>query len=147
MIDTIRVYVTDPELAPVRAHPNDAGFDLRIAEDVRLSPGQDAIVGTGVHMAIPTGHTGIVSLRSRMTKLDIEMPSGIGVIDSDYRGEIKVSLKNGDDSLTVELKRAERVAQLLVVPIELPTLDFVADKQQLGATERGSGGFGSTGSI
>lgn len=93
MLDKIKAYVTDPELIPTRAHPNDAGCDLRIAEDVRLSPGQDAIVGTGVHMAIPAGHTGIVALRSRMSKLGIEMPNGIGVIDSDYRGEIKVSLK------------------------------------------------------
>ena len=124
-----------------RATDGSAGFDLRVGEDAILAPGEHELVSTGTRVAIPDGHVGFVFVRSSLgAKYGIALRNGTGVIDSDYRGEIALSLvNNGTDAICLD--RGERVAQLVVVP-------FHGDAERVGTldvTERGEGGFGSTG--
>lgn len=142
--------LTDPSLAPVRANPTDAGLDLKSAYDVTLTKGVRTLVGTGVHVKIPPHHVGLLVARSSLSKKNIILTNSVGVIDSDYRGEILASLMYigsdvalGGDWIT--LTRGERIVQLLVLPIALPTP--VYGKQDWFDTERGVGGFGSTGAF
>jgi dUTP pyrophosphatase len=133
----------DPELpAPATAHDGDAGVDLRARSDVVLAPGAWQMVPTGIAVAIPEGHAGFVAPRSGLAaRHGISVVNGPGVVDAGYRGEINVILINhGADA--VELRRGERVAQLVVVPIARVELHEVA---ALPDSERGKGGFGSTG--
>jgi dUTP pyrophosphatase len=133
----------DPELpAPAAAHQGDAGLDLRTREDVVLPPGTWAMVPTGIAVAIPIGHAGLVAPRSGLAaRLGIGVVNGPGVVDAGYRGELKVILINHGDQ-DVRLRRGDRVAQLVVVPIAAVELVQVAE---LPDSERGDGGFGSTG--
>jgi dUTP pyrophosphatase len=134
----------DPELpTPESAHDGDAGIDLYAREDTALPPGRWAMVPTGVAVAIPEGHAGLVAPRSGLAaRHGISVVNGPGVIDAGYRGELKVILINhGKDA--VLLGRGDRVAQLVVVPIALVELEEV---KELPDSERGHGGFGSTGS-
>lgn len=142
--------LTDPSLAPVRANPTDAGLDLKSAYDVTLTKGIRTLVGTGVHVKIPQNHVGLLVARSSLSKKNIILTNSVGVIDSDYRGEILASLMYigsdvglGGDWIT--LTRGERIVQLLVLPIALPTP--VYGEQDWFDTERGVGGFGSTGAF
>ncbi len=126
-------------ILPTRAHPEDAGMDLYASEDVLLGPGGGLLANTGIAMAIPQGYVGMIADRSSLGKKGIKTAGGI--IDAGYRGEIKVILRN----LTPEevlLKRGERIAQLLILPIATPR---VLEVQHLDSTDRGAGGFGSTG--
>ena len=127
---------------PTRAHPGDAGLDLYSAEALRLEPGERSLVATGVAVAIPHGHAGLVAPRSGLAvRHGISIVNAPGVIDSGYRGEIKVNLINlGAEP--VDVSRGDRIAQLLVVPIEGAEVVEVDD---LDDTARGAGGFGSTG--
>ena len=133
----------DPELSePSIAHEGDAGIDLRSRIDVTLEAGEWAMVPTGVAVAIPAGHTGLVAPRSGLAaRHGISVVNGPGVVDSGYRGEIHVILINHGDE-TVSLGRDERIAQLVVVPVAHAELEAVTE---LPTSERGSGGFGSTG--
>ena len=115
-----------------------AGLDLVLANDVVLREGEVQKVGTGVHVEIPVGHVGLVFLRSSIS--DVTMTNGVGVIDSDYRGEIILKLRGV--SRYSRYTAGDRVAQLVVVKY-LPVNVVVSD--QLSSTERGEGGFGSTG--
>ncbi|GLZ54588.1 dUTP diphosphatase [Actinomycetospora sp. NBRC 106378] len=141
-LDLVRL---DPGLpAPTRAHPDDAGLDLRTTTDVRLEPGERVLVGTGVAVALPPGHVGLVCPRSGLAARDgIGVVNAPGVVDAGYRGEIRVCLVNHDRHRAVELRRGDRVAQLLVQRVELPSVRVV---EALPATARGGNGFGSTGS-
>jgi dUTP pyrophosphatase len=134
----------DPELpTPESAHDGDAGIDLYARQDTALAPGQWAMVPTGIAVAIPEGHAGLVAPRSGLAaRHGISVVNGPGVVDAGYRGELKVILINHGDE-TVLLGRGDRVAQLVVVPIVLADLEEVA---ALPESERGHGGFGSTGS-
>lgn len=127
---------------PEYAHDGDAGLDLRIREAATLEPGERRIMGTGVSVAIPTGCVGLLFPRSGLaSKTGVALSNCVGVIDSGYRGEIKASLvNNGTEAVTLEA--GERVCQLVVVPFVPCTLNPV---ESLGETERGAGGFGSTG--
>lgn len=128
---------------PTYAHPGDAGADLRAAHDVVLAPGERALVGTGVSIALPDGHVGLVTPRSGLAaKAGLSIVNAPGVIDSGYRGEIKVALINLDPQQSIELAAGDRVAQLVVVPFVSATFTPVAT---LDATVRGVGGYGSTG--
>ena len=136
------LYKLDPEglEPPSYAHPGDAGFDLRAAAECRIPPGGRQLVPTGVRFVIPEGFVGLVWDRSGLAAA-----SGIhclaGVIDSGYRGEVKVVLQNlGDDSFTVE--RGMRIAQMLIQPVVRAELVQV---ENLENSSRGEGGFGSTG--
>ena len=139
----IRLKRLDPDLpVPERAHPGDAGIDLYAAEAVTLAPGERALVGTGIAVAVPEGHAGLVTPRSGLAaRHGISIVNAPGVVDTGYRGEVKVSLVNlGAESFSVE--RGDRIAQLVVVPVSTEPVEEVDD---LDATTRGEGGFGSTG--
>jgi dUTP pyrophosphatase len=129
---------------PERAHEDDAGYDLRAAEDARLGPGERTSVGTGVAIAIPEGHAGLVLPRSGLAaKHGITLPNSPGLIDSGYRGELRVLLLNTDRSEVFEVTAGDRIAQLVVVRAE--PLEF-EESRELEETARATGGFGSTGS-
>lgn len=127
---------------PAYAHDGDAGIDLRITKDVVVFAHETLPVGTGIAMAIPEGYFGDLRPRSGMaTKRGITLANTPGTIDSTYRGEIIVPLRNMTSS-PVYIERGERVAQLLIEPVAHATLDEV---DELDETERGDNGFGSTG--
>lgn len=128
---------------PARAHPGDAGLDLHAAEDVSLKPGERASVATGLAVAIPEGYAGFVVPRSGLAaKHGVGVVNAPGLIDCGYRGEIRVLLVNLDPSEAVELRRGERIAQLVIQRVEEATLREVTE---LPPSARGEGGFGSTG--
>jgi dUTP pyrophosphatase len=128
---------------PARAHPGDAGLDLHAAEDVTLKPGERASVATGIAVAIPEGYAGFVVPRSGLAaRHGVGVVNAPGLIDCGYRGEVRVLLVNLDPSEAVELRRGERIAQLVIQRVEEPTLREVAE---LPPSARGEGGFGSTG--
>ena len=124
---------------PTRAHADDAGLDLYSLEDAELGLGEGRVVRTGVAMAIPAGHVGLVCDRSSMAKRGFKTAGG--VIDAGYRGEVGVMLWNISRHAQA-VKKGERIAQLLVIPISTPA---PVDSDDLGQTARGVGGFGSTG--
>lgn len=129
--------------APAYAHDGDAGLDLRAAAEVRLEPGQRAIVPCGFSIAIPQGYAGFVLPRSGLaTKHGITVPNSPGLIDSGYRGEMMVSLVNLDAREAFTIERGARIAQLVIMETPEASLRAVDD---LGVTERGAGGFGSSG--
>jgi dUTP pyrophosphatase len=128
---------------PARAHPGDAGLDLYSAADVTLKPGERASVPTGIALAIPFGYVGLVTPRSGLArKHGLGMVNTPGVIDAGYRGEVMLLLMNLDPHEAIELKRGERVAQLLLVRAEAMP---VVEVETLPESSRGEGGFGSTG--
>ena len=133
----------DPELSdPSAAHEGDAGIDLRSRIDISLQPGERAMVPTGIAVAIPDGHAGLVAPRSGLAaRHGISVVNGPGVVDSGYRGEIQVILINHGTE-PVALQRDERIAQLVVVPVAHGELEPVAE---LPESDRGRDGFGSTG--
>lgn len=139
---TLKVVVDGPDLIPERKTRGSAGLDLRVKEDVELVAFQVRVVGTGVRVAIPDGYVGLVFLRSSMALRDIQLANHVGVIDSDYRGEIMLPLQYVGPYRGCVLNRGERVAQLVIVPylhVDVQVVD------RLDETERGEGGFGSTG--
>jgi len=128
---------------PAHAHEGDAGYDLFAAESARLEPGERASVGTGIAVAIPDGCAGLVLPRSGLAaKHGITLPNAPGLIDSGYRGEVRVLLLNTDAAEPFELSVGDRIAQLVLVPFESGPAEEVAE---LDETVRGVGGFGSTG--
>jgi len=135
----------DPELPmPMRAHPEDAGADLHSAEDLVLQPGERALVATGVAIALPVGTVGLIHPRSGMAaKHGLSIVNTPGTIDAGYRGELKVCLLNTDRSEPIEITRGMRIAQLVIQRVELVGFTEV---DALDETQRGDGGYGSTGS-
>ena len=128
---------------PTYAREVDAGLDLHAAHGVTLPPGGRALVGTGLAVAIPAGHAGFVLPRSGLAlSRGVTILNAPGLIDAGYRGELKVLLVNHDAATTVTLRRGERVAQLVVQRVERAEPVPV---DELPASERGAGGFGSTG--
>lgn len=135
----------DPDLPlPAHAKPGDAGVDLRATEAVTLLPGGGrALVPTGVAVAIPRGYAGFVQPRSGLAlKHGVTVLNTPGLIDADYRGELKVLLINTDPAEPFVIERGERIAQLVIQAVE--HVDFV-EVEVLDETERGEGGFGHTG--
>jgi len=129
--------------APVYAHPGDAGADLTAAEAVRLEPGERALVGTGVRIALPDGHVAFVVPRSGLAaKHGITIVNAPGTVDAGYRGEIKVALLNTDAAEPYDIGIGDRIAQLIVMPV--PRARFLP-MTELPDSIRGEGGFGSTG--
>lgn len=128
---------------PKHQQEGDAGVDLHAREDIKIEAGEWKLVPTGVAMAVPEGYVGLIAPRSGLAlRSGIGVVNGPGVLDSGYRGELKVILINhGQEEVTLE--RGERIAQLVVVPateVELVEVDELPD------SGRGEGGFGSTGS-
>ena len=135
----------DPELPlPAYARPGDAGLDLRAAEDAELAPaGGRALVATGLAIAIPEGYAGFVQPRSGLARNHgVTCLNTPGLIDSGYRGELKVLLVNTDPDEPFPVRRGQRIAQLVIQPVVTASL---VEVDQLPPSERGSGGFGSTG--
>ena len=129
---------------PAYARPGDAGLDLRAAGDAELAAGGGrALVGTGLAIAIPEGYAGFVQPRSGLARdHGVTCLNTPGLIDSGYRGELKVLLVNTDPHEPFIVRRGERIAQLVIQPVAAATL---CEVEILPPTDRGSGGFGSTG--
>ena len=134
----------DPDLPlPSYARSGDAGLDLLAAEDVTLGPGERHAVATGIAVAIPDGYAGFVHARSgRALREGLALANAPGLIDSGYRGEIKVIVVNLDATEKIVIKRAEKIAQLVIQAVERADIQVV---DELDGSERGVGGFGSTG--
>ncbi|HEX4363832.1 MAG TPA: dUTP diphosphatase [Solirubrobacteraceae bacterium] len=128
---------------PVRAHEDDAGYDLHALESATLTPGQRAMVRTGIAIELPPGHAGLVMPRSGLAaRHGIALVNAPGLIDAGYRGELCVLLLNTDGAATFEVSPGDRIAQLVIVPVAAPA---VVEADALAATVRGEGGFGSSG--
>jgi dUTP pyrophosphatase len=140
----IPVLRIDPDLPlPSYARSGDAGLDLFAAEDVSLHPGDRAEVRTGLAVAIPEGYAGFVQARSgRAAREGLAVVNGPGLVDSGYRGEIKIIAINLDPTTPIEIKRGDRVAQMVILKVERAELEVV---DTLPPSERGEGGHGSTG--
>ena len=133
----------DSVLTPAYAKPGDAGLDLYAAQDASINPGCREIISTGIAIAIPEGYAGFVQPRSGLAAREgLTIVNTPGLIDSGYRGEIKVIALNTDLENTIQIERGERIAQLVIQEVPVVTIDVV---DELDATERGEGGFGSTG--
>jgi dUTP pyrophosphatase len=144
--DTITVPIKrinpDVEL-PGYAYEGDAGLDLRSAEDVSLKPFERRLISTGLAVAIPEGYAGFVHPRSGLAlKQGLSMANTPGLIDAHYRGELKICAINLDPTHTIEVKRGDRIAQLVIQKVPVVKLVDVAE---LDETDRGAGGFGSSG--
>jgi len=127
---------------PERAYSGDAGLDLASCERVELGPGERALVGTGLAVAIPEGFAGFVQPRSGLAaKHGITVVNSPGLVDSGYRGELRVVLLNTDRERPFVVEPAMRIAQLVVLPV--PELELV-EVEELPASERGVRGFGSS---
>ena len=135
--------LSEAALPPARAHDGDAGYDLHAAEEASIPPGARASVGTGIAVAIPPGHAGLVVPRSGLAaRHGITLPNAPGLIDPGYRGEVRILLLNTDPDEPFDVAAGHRTAQLLLVRFESPELE---EAQSLAETARGAGGFGSTG--
>ena len=128
---------------PSYAHAGDAGLDLFAAESLTLRPGQRTAIPTGIAVAIPEGYAGFVHARSgRALKEGLALVNAPGLIDAGYRGEIKVIVVNLDPSSDIDIKRGDKIAQLVIQPTARAE---VVDADELTESSRGEGGFGSTG--
>lgn len=140
----IKFYVTEECLAPRCMRPGDAAYDLRAAKSVVIKPGETVIVGTGVYAALPFGYAGLLMPRSSAIDTKIKLDNTIGLIDSNYRGEIKAAVFNstGED---MYIAFCERFVQLAVVRVYDGDVAIVNSKEELGDTNRQEAGFGSSG--
>jgi dUTP pyrophosphatase len=140
----LQVVRLDPAaILPTQANTGDAGYDLHALEAAELAPGERAMVRTGIAVEISPGHAGLVLPRSgNAAKHGIAVVNAPGLIDAGYRGEVKVLLLNTDRSEPFGVAPGDRIAQLILVRVETPPVEEVAE---LGASDRGEGGFGSSG--
>ena len=143
MIELAFQRLREDAVVPVRAYPGDAGLDLAACERVELGPGERAVVGTGLAVAIPEGYAGFVQPRSGLaSRHGISVVNAPGLIDSGYRGEVRVLLLNTDREEPFEVSVGDRIAQLVLVAYAAPEVEEVGE---LAESTRGLGGFGSTG--
>ncbi|MDN0054389.1 dUTP diphosphatase [Collinsella ihumii] len=135
----------DPEVElPTYAYEGDAGLDLRANESVEIPPHERVLISTGIAIALPDGYAGFVQPRSGMAlKRGLSIANTPGLIDAHYRGEIKVIAVNLDPRETIRIERGERIAQLVIQ--QVPVVHLV-EVDELNETDRGAGGFGSSGS-
>jgi dUTP pyrophosphatase len=140
----LRVRRLHPEARlPTRAYDGDAGLDLYAVDTMTLEPGDRASVSTGIAVEIPPGQAGLVLPRSGLAaRHGIALVNAPGLIDAGYRGEVRVLLLNTDREVAFTVAPGERIAQLVVVRVETP---IVTEVQELALSERGAGGFGSSG--
>lgn len=128
---------------PSYAYDGDAGLDLRSKEDVTLAPFERRLVGTGLAVAIPEGYAGFVQPRSGLALREgLSTANTPGLIDAHYRGELKVCAINLDPSKSIHIERGERIAQLVIQQVPVVSL---LEVDELDETDRGTGGFGSSG--
>ena len=141
---SVQVVRLDPDLPlPSYAHPGDAGADLLTTVDLTLTPGERALVPTGLAIALPDGYVALVHPRSGLAaRHGLSIVNAPGTVDAGYRGEIKVMLINHDPAEPIELRRGDRIAQLVVQRFERARFVEVGE---LPDSVRGDGGYGSTG--
>ncbi len=141
---TVPIHRIDPELPlPSYAHDGDAGLDLYSSQTVTLDPMERVLIGTGIAVAIPVGYAGFVQPRSGLAlHAGLTLVNTPGLIDSHYRGEIKLIAINLDPSTPIHIVRGDKVAQLVIQRVERASL---VETETLDATERGERGFGSSG--
>ncbi len=141
---TLPIKRLDPTVElPSYAYEGDAGLDLRSNEDVTLAPFERKLVSTGLAIAIPEGYAGFVQPRSGLALREgLSMANTPGLIDAHYRGELKVCAINLDPSKSIHIERGERIAQLVIKQVPAVSLQEV---DELDETDRGVGGFGSSG--
>ena len=142
-MNTLPARFTHPHAElPTRAHPTDAGLDLAASETTHIAPGVVTLVPTGIAVAIPDGYFGLLTARSSLAaKKAMTLANGVGIIDSDYRGEIKIPIIPLDGCHNL-IQAGQKIAQLIILPIATPTIEVVSE---LPESARGQGGFGSTG--
>lgn len=142
MPETLEVLI-NAAVMPEVAHPGDAGADLRSTEEYELAPGERKTIGTGVSIALPDGYVAFIVPRSGLAaKHGITIVNSPGTVDAGYRGEIKVTLLNTDQSNPFSIAVGDRIAQMIVMPFARARFIEV---DRLPESERGEGGFGSTG--
>lgn len=142
MTDVVEIPIL-ADTPPRYAHPGDAGADLMAAEGATLAPGERALIGTGVSIALPEGYAAFVVPRSGLAaKHGITVVNSPGTVDAGYRGEIKVTLLNTDQRETFVVEPGDRIAQVIIMPVSRAVFTPVAE---LPDSVRGTGGFGSTG--
>ena len=129
-------------MPPFRATEESAGLDFMSAYDYKLLKGTTKKVNTGIAVEIPKGYVGILSIRSSLAKQGLSLANSIGVIDSDYRGSVDALIRYAGEGESYSLSRGDRVFQMLVIPVSIVDVKVV---NELSSTERGDGGFGSTG--
>jgi dUTP pyrophosphatase len=128
---------------PSYARPGDAGLDLAAAIDAEVGPGERVMIPTGVAVAIPPGHAGLVLPRSGLASREgLTLANSPGLIDAGYRGEVTCAVVNLDRERTVSIKRGDRIAQLVIVAVPWVEPNWT---EELPPSERGEGGFGSSG--
>jgi dUTP pyrophosphatase len=144
MRPTLLVTRLDPTLdLPRYQRVGDAGLDLHAAQSITLGPGERGVVGTGIAIAIPDGYVGLVTPRSgTAVSAGLSMVNTPGIVDSGYRGEVRIALINHDLREPIVIDRGARVGQLVIVPVA--TVEVI-ETAELPPSERGEGGFGSTG--
>ena len=142
-MNTLPARFTHPHAElPTRAHPTDAGLDLAASETTQVAPRVVTLVPTGIAVAIPEGHVGILAARSSLAaKKAMTLANGVGIIDAGFRDEIKVPVIPLDGCHNL-IQAGQKIAQLIILPIALPTVEVVSE---LPESARGLGGFGSTG--
>ena len=138
----MKIKVLDKNCIPKKLHSIDAGFDLRAREAVSVFPQDTEFIPTGVCVEIPVGFVGLLFPRSSISKTPLRMANSVGVIDAGFTGEIEVPLYNTSDVEIRDVEQYARIAQLVIVPIADVSIEIVSE---LDDTERGNGGFGSTG--
>ncbi len=143
---TVRILRLDKDLPlPSYAHALDAGVDLFTTVDIVLAPGRRQLVPTGIAISLPTGYAGFVLPRSGLAARNgLTIVNTPGTIDAGYRGELKVCLINTDTRAAIELRRGDRIAQLVIQRVE--TVNFI-EVDVLDDTQRGTGGYGSSGGV
>ena len=144
-VPVVKVAKTDPQARmPTKGSAHAAGWDLYCLEDTEVKFRSSVKLRTGLRVAIPEGYEGQVRARSSLGSKGLILPHSIGTIDADYRGELFVLMTWIGEGESYEVKSGERIAQLVIAPI--PEVGFTeVDEEDLGETERGEGGFGSTG--
>lgn len=138
----MKIKLLDTNCLPIKAHAYDAGYDLKSRVITSVFPQDTEFIPTGVCVEIPAGYVGLLCPRSSISKTPLRMANSVGVIDSGFTGEIKVPLYNTSEVEIRDIEQYDKIAQLVIVPcmsFELEPVDELDD------TERGDGGFGSTG--
>lgn len=138
----MKIKVLDKNCIPRKAHSIDAGFDVKARNEFVIPPKETVMIPTGVCVEIPVGMVGLLFPRSSISKTPLRMCNSVGVIDSGFTGEIKVPLQNTHHNLMIHINQYDKIAQLVVVPLADVSIEIV---DELEESERGNGGFGSTG--
>lgn len=137
----LKIKLLDKNCKPYRAHETDSGLDIRTKEEVILRPLETAVIPTGIAIELALGYEAQIRPRSSISKQGVI--TAFGTIDNGYRGEVKVTLTNSSGK-KITIEQRERIAQLVIMPVITPKVEYVSE---LTPTERGEGGHGSTGRV